>query len=186
MNVALRRYGFWHGPDWEEAERIFDLCTDLGMSAKQAFFMGHTASWPECYAFTRNLAERSKCSTRTGFRALARAASLGISKSERAPKGSAPDRVRDRAAFKFGYAVRKIIGRGLPIEARSAAIGRARVRWITNLARRAQKPAELVKLRNRPPGPRQSDGMTVAERAAWIDRKLAELDATKPTRAGPS
>ena len=178
-NVASRRHGFWDGPDWLEAERVFELCVTAGMTTKRAFMLAHVASWKDAWGFAKHFAERAGGSVRTFFRMLAEAKAKGFARTARAKKNEVPP--GGGGPLVCGWSHRWIIGRGLTLEQRAPELHKARLRWMTHLAARKRKPRELIELAERKPQPRQAPrGMSKLD---WLNAELAKLP--KPPRDGP-
>lgn len=169
-NVASRRHGFWAGPEYEEAERVFELCLRAGMTVARSFVVAHIASFENGWIFTSTLAKICRLSRRTVFRAIAEARRLGILGTGRNKHGVRPPHAK--GPIRCGYSNRWIYGRGLSIEARAPQIGGARVRWMKSFLARTHKPKSLRELAAREPQRRSPpSGMTTVE---WLDAELAK------------
>jgi hypothetical protein len=163
-----------------EAERVFELCIAAGMTTGRAFGIAHMASWPDAWGFAKHFAKRAGTCVRTLFRALAEAKSFGFMRTARAGKNEVPKGAG--GPLVCGWSHRWVIGRGLTLEQRAPELHKARLRWMTHLAARKQKPRELVGLAERKPRPRTPPpGVSSLD---WLNAMLGELAPKRP-REGP-
>ena len=110
LNAALR-LGVWIGPDWTEAQAMYERARELGMSKSRAEALAHVASRKDLWAFARYVAERIGCSVRTFQRAITQGKSLGLVRTARGKKTEVPPGAN--APIACGWCHRWTVGRNL-------------------------------------------------------------------------
>ena len=180
----------WKGPDKAEATATYRQCREAGMSPMRALAVAQMASFRDCYAFAKSIAEWVGCSRRTVQRGAADAKRLGFVASHRAKKNERTPGDPEFGGGKLipcGWSHRFVIGRGKAGAARNQAVAEARARWnIRQALRQAEEAAKRAEPKPKfeqttPQSPRR--GRARPRTAAEIDAELARIPPG--TFAGP-
>jgi hypothetical protein len=181
-----RRAGIrWPGPDQKEAERQFQRVEELraaGETKSRLFseIIAAYSSFRDGWMFRRSMAWWCNCSLSTVGRALAFAERMGLLGRARAKKGEIP--AGQKQPFWCGFSHRWTIGRGLSDALAQAEIAAARLKSLVKQAfnRPKAKPKAPKPPKDREPPTVTRErvempaGLTLAERAAWLDAELAK------------
>lgn len=144
----------------------------------RALVIGSVASFKECWAFRRKLAEKVGCSVRTVQRALTQARSEGLIGLARAKKTEVPPGWQ-HGPVTCGWSHRWVVGWGQAGQAVADRVHAAKARWLVKHAApaRVDRPPAAVKSPHgqpragaRPEYHRQKRKWTAAELEAEVDR----------------
>lgn len=166
--TSIVQPSFWMGPDWREAQRVFEMCLRAGMSAARALMLAQVSSYRDGWVFSSTVARKTGHSVRTFFRALAQGKSLGFLRTARGAKTETPPGAG--GPLPCGFSHRWFMGRGLPIEQRAPEQAIASTRWWQGVKQRQVKPLELLALHERKPVARRPPaGVSTLE---WLEAQL--------------
>lgn len=169
------------GPNPHEARSAYIRARRAGMNSLRALVVSFCASFKDCWAFRRKIAEIIGCSVRTVQRALTQAQDLGLLRCARAKKGEAPPGAK--RPIDCGFSHRWIMGWGEAgknaAKRIAAAIERARMRRVLSVV--GDKPQAKTRrnpMEPKPQTPNQRRQWTVEE----LDAELARIERERSSR----
>ena len=166
--TAVAGFLWWLGPVGDEARAAYVRARDAGMSHLRALVIGCVASFKDCWARRRKIAEHLRCSVRTVQRALTQAKELGLIGIGRSKPGEIPPGAKSEITCGFSH--RWTIGWGMAGALVQEAVNRARAWRLQKAAVAASKVA--------------TRGSTVGPAHTTPPRKRRELQA-RPPRMSP-
>jgi DNA-binding transcriptional MocR family regulator len=176
----------WLGPVHSEARAAFQRSRTAGLSPMRALVIGCVASFKECWAFRRKLAEKVGCSVRTVQRALTQARTEGLIGLARAKKDEVP-KGWEHGPITCGWSHRWTIGWGLAGAKVHDAVHAAKARWMVKIALAKPKatasatvPPPAVTYKAKPARPMTPDELDADLMAAVTAARDASERRKKP------
>lgn len=181
----------WLGPSAAEASSAYGRAREAGMSVLRSLVVGQIASFRQCWAFRRKLAEKVGCSVRTVQRAITQAKAEGLLGTARAKPHEIPPGRDAQGPVACGWSHRWIIGWGKAGTAVRDAVAAAKARWLVKVATSTEDPpGSLYKSPEPAEAPRRRPSARPSrpeyQRRRWTPEELElELEREAARRRGP-
>lgn len=139
------------------------------MSAARSLVLGCVASFKQCWAFRRTLAEHTGLSVRTVQRALTQGRELGLCGMARAKPNEVPPGRKE--PVRCGWSHRWVVGWGLALERAKEAVEKARLKRAVKMA---CQPSQGVPQKKPNPRQRRYTADELAEELARFETERAQ------------
>lgn len=125
-------HAIFMGPVAAEGRAMYQRAREAGISPLRSLILGNVASFKDCWAFRRKLADFAKCSVRTVQRALTQAVSEGLIGKARNKPGEKPPNWDNEVPC--GWSHRWTIGWGAAAKEVAERVAAAKARWLVKVA----------------------------------------------------